>query len=1124
MRSLALALLCTLAPVLLAWWTGGRLARAADDPLLPELLLARQRRVTQAVVAAVLVMALGARTMLWWAAPALVVGTILAALPMRRKVFGERVGAGAYLEHALRALVGGAGPWLLLALTPAVIVAVPHPVARVAVAVTLGIAIVAWQWGFVSAWLACNVAAPLDRRDVEPLLRDVAVRSSASMPRLVRFGTPGIHLVNAYALPGVRVSTVAFSRRLLDTFPPEEIAAVFAHEMAHLEHFDPRRMRIARAGAVMLAAIAAGIPWLVPTWFAVAFPWLVMLAIGLRAQRSRQHETESDKRAVELLHGDGDVLARALVRLHLVARLPRRFDRELEASATHPSLARRVQSIHAAATEWRASVAAAHHAPLSIPIGLPPAPPEHSTTHPSPRAVAIVASPHLALALPRDDHGVARAAGRRTPVRAAMPLVPDAPRRDALADARAGMFAEPNSLARSLAEAIPLPVLLQSPNERVVVALGTDRVYWFDDVPPDARLDVDALREAAGSYRALRYADVTELRVAVTGHERHLLVRERTGEPRRVALHPGDVALAQRALDLVDGQLGHAEPEHGTLVARLVALALALTAPLGPGSSIATIVTAALVLWCPARPLLVALGAAAIAEATVGWLAGAQATTDVVVLVGQLLLAAIAIGVGARASAATAAAARPRRTVAALAVLAAAAMLGLTTVSLLVSGLPSGEWLDALTGTRAAGTAVGLLAALAGGLLVRRARVAPVAWTAAGAVTMAAATAIGGTLVVGARAEEPVAWRDVTASVVARHPLPQGSIRVLTSPSGRRWAVQRAVARGTPVAGALMDGWDWDLGSFAEGRTRTVRALQLEFLDDARVVVLARRGDSLEVRLEPAFAGEDPLPRRAAGLPALINPMLRVDRAAGTWHVAGRPRPMVTGRLPLDGTVAGTFEEEDDSPASVAAELAMASTAFTRPDTMIVAGGRVGSAKALVRRWVLPSLGMAALPLADGGVLYQEMPRFDATTPWRMMLGAMSRGTLWRLGPDGARTRIGAVEMLQCGAPGTRGEALCVERGQNHLRGLIVDGRGNVTGRVAVRAGWSFTRPAGALLAIAACGRPDVALLDAGTHSATRAVLGERACIADATPTAIGFTGIRAAGGGLELVAWRMPR
>lgn len=44
MAPLVIALFAALVPPLVAWSTGRRRARATDDPLLPELLLARERR------------------------------------------------------------------------------------------------------------------------------------------------------------------------------------------------------------------------------------------------------------------------------------------------------------------------------------------------------------------------------------------------------------------------------------------------------------------------------------------------------------------------------------------------------------------------------------------------------------------------------------------------------------------------------------------------------------------------------------------------------------------------------------------------------------------------------------------------------------------------------------------------------------------------------------------------------------------------------------------------------------------------------------------------------------------------------------------------------------------------
>ena len=73
MTRVVLALVAALVPGLAAWWTGRALVRHADDPALPELLLARQQRLTAiAAVAGVAVALLSA-----WALPVLVVALLV---------------------------------------------------------------------------------------------------------------------------------------------------------------------------------------------------------------------------------------------------------------------------------------------------------------------------------------------------------------------------------------------------------------------------------------------------------------------------------------------------------------------------------------------------------------------------------------------------------------------------------------------------------------------------------------------------------------------------------------------------------------------------------------------------------------------------------------------------------------------------------------------------------------------------------------------------------------------------------------------------------------------------------------------------------------------------------------
>ena len=67
----------------------------------------------------------------------------------------------------------------------------------------------------------------------------------------------------------------------------------------------------------------------------LGWPLLVLAAALVRLVRHRAHETESDRRAVELC-GDPRALARALVKLHALALLPRRLAVEEERRADAP--------------------------------------------------------------------------------------------------------------------------------------------------------------------------------------------------------------------------------------------------------------------------------------------------------------------------------------------------------------------------------------------------------------------------------------------------------------------------------------------------------------------------------------------------------------------------------------------------------------------------------------------------------------------------------------------------------------------------------------------------------------------------------------------------------------------
>src|SRR6186713_86636 len=149
------------------------------------------------------------------------------------------------------------------------------------------------------------------------------------------------------------------SDTLLANLDADEATAIFAHEIAHHEHYTDAVLRKRRLASIVLALILAVVPALQLASagryaFAIDALFLfAILAFFARGQRGhRAHETQCDLRAVDLT-GDADAVIRGLTKIHALTRMPRRFSQEFERAATHPSLARRIQAIraHAAATE-----------------------------------------------------------------------------------------------------------------------------------------------------------------------------------------------------------------------------------------------------------------------------------------------------------------------------------------------------------------------------------------------------------------------------------------------------------------------------------------------------------------------------------------------------------------------------------------------------------------------------------------------------------------------------------------------------------------------------------------------------------------------------------------------------
>ena len=369
--ALLFALALALAPAVVAWWTGRSVLARVDDPALPELLFERRRRLAGFTIAGILALTLLFADDALWALPLLWIALLLSARPVRRALFGERLGTLAYLRYALSAAIGQAGVWLLAATTPALAihfglgVAPNDHEAAVRAAAWVGglfaLVVGVWQYNQARVLLALHRASSL-RASASPALmarlEAVIERASPGLlkrPEVYRYGAPGAYVMNALAIPSRSHPAVALGDTLLATLSDDEIVAVFAHEIAHHEQFTAARWRYSRLPSLLLVVLIGALPPLlidgVPG-VAAAIGWCVplvlVLSLGRRAARRRESETTSDLRAVALTDGNADALVSALTKLHVFSRVPRRWPHALESGATHPSLARRIQALRAA--------------------------------------------------------------------------------------------------------------------------------------------------------------------------------------------------------------------------------------------------------------------------------------------------------------------------------------------------------------------------------------------------------------------------------------------------------------------------------------------------------------------------------------------------------------------------------------------------------------------------------------------------------------------------------------------------------------------------------------------------------------------------------------------------------
>jgi Zn-dependent protease with chaperone function len=349
-----------LAPGLVAWWSGRALTRNAEDPLIAERLLAARHRARLALVISWVVISIVASNQARWLVPLMIVCRALAAYPRRRALHGETWSPIEYLWFFCRFTAAFLGFWLLLMYAPLLTLAAGR--ADWFAAAAVGTLLLLWDYRAPDVVRALMRTKPIADPELVDRLADLSQRARVPAPRFEIVPMGGGVLPNAVALPSRRGSTVLMTSTFAERFDRDEIVAVCAHEIAHIEHFSGARMKRLRLatfglvlGSVMIAPFAKALMPGAEAWAFLSWVVFVFSVQAIRARNRQKNETASDVRAVELT-GDGEALVRALTKLHVMARVPRRWDARFERNATHPSLARRIKAIRDAAGRTSATL------------------------------------------------------------------------------------------------------------------------------------------------------------------------------------------------------------------------------------------------------------------------------------------------------------------------------------------------------------------------------------------------------------------------------------------------------------------------------------------------------------------------------------------------------------------------------------------------------------------------------------------------------------------------------------------------------------------------------------------------------------------------------------------------
>jgi heat shock protein HtpX len=359
--TLALAAVAIAAiPAIVTFVRGRQIARFADDPALPERLAAGRNvtSVSFAFTVSLLIIVTGRAAI--WAIPLSVIALLAAGLPLRRLLYNETWSLAIYISLVVKFFVAVWGFWVLTSALPTLALWSGERSWIVALALGAGLMILASHQTEVFRWLIG--ARPIHDEAIRARFDRLVAACGVPAPHFEAIDLKGGSVVNAFALPSLGRSAVVFTAPLLQRLAADEVDGICAHELAHLEHYNPQRMRRRRlvsrslvAGGAALTPLLQYLPPSLVSLACLAWPAVVLIVLLVLVRDRQKHETASDLRAMALT-GNPEALVRALVKLHAIARIPRRWDVDLERHMSHPSLKRRIQDIRGAAGTPAASL------------------------------------------------------------------------------------------------------------------------------------------------------------------------------------------------------------------------------------------------------------------------------------------------------------------------------------------------------------------------------------------------------------------------------------------------------------------------------------------------------------------------------------------------------------------------------------------------------------------------------------------------------------------------------------------------------------------------------------------------------------------------------------------------